>query len=127
MAKRHLLFLSFIFIFSSCNSKPDLDLNLPSVRLVKEDSSWAMVDRGIIRAFKTYDVNADVLFHLRGGEIIEVINKTAFTQKVFSGEDHWYQIRAYDKEAWVFGKDIIVYDTQKLAENARQRYELGSN
>jgi hypothetical protein len=104
---------NLITIFSLCST---ICLGaLPSSVMGQSAGTFLRVKQDVrLRADASTD--SDVVFYLKKGEVLEVIERAPKSVKLEGNTDYWYKVRTYDSfEGWSFGSYLDQLDDSALS------------
>lgn len=112
-----IVLLTVLFSILACARKDDSGPpELPPTPMLSSESFWAMVNRSYAPILADPVPQADVVFLLRRGDIVEIeLRKT----QPESGR-YWLRIRKDDSESrgWIRESDLDIYESEMLARVA---------
>lgn len=97
-------------------------LSPPASPVISRRARWAMADTAYVPLRKEPRLEARINAHMRGGDIGEIAERTAFRETQFGRRSHWYRIRFGEAEGWVHGAQIQRFQLVRQAENAAVRW-----
>ncbi|TVR56473.1 MAG: hypothetical protein EA426_13540 [Spirochaetaceae bacterium] len=106
--------------FFSCTNDVEPEIQLPPTPLFHTRPSWAMVRSGYVRVLESFDENAAIVGHLRGGDVVRIEQRHGTI--VRDDRDFWYRIDGEGGSGWVKGSEIELFASRALAQNAAEAY-----
>ena len=117
-----------LLLVVACGGGADLaDVDLPPSPILLIRANWAVVSSAYAALREAPDAGAAIVSHFRGGEVVEVREKSRFVDERKAHRDYWYLIGVQDKAGWVFGTHLDLYDSREQAVNASVRFDAPSD
>lgn len=114
-----LFILASAFMLASCGrSHSPAAIQLPPTPLLAVRAHWGVAKLPYVRVFPQAKADGAVAFLLRSGDIVEISAKGGYTDDVRGVHDYWYHVIFQDREGWVFGDGLDLYDSRERAVNA---------
>lgn len=113
------IFVLALVVLASC-SRPESPkpIDLPSTPLLSVRAHWGVAKIAYVRVFAQAEAHGVVQFLLRAGDIVDISAKTGYTDEVRGQRDYWYHVIFENRDGWVFGDGLDLYDSRERAENA---------
>lgn len=103
----------------ACSGRSDLsEIEMPETSVLSLRAEWAVVARAYTRVQELPEPEAQISAHLRRGTVVEITDKSTFTDTMNDETSNWYRVRAGDIAGWVFGSALNLYNSEKQARNA---------
>jgi uncharacterized protein YgiM (DUF1202 family) len=94
-------------------------ISLPPTSVLSTRSSWAVVTENLLRVREKPAQDANVVLHIRRGNIVEIVSRTEQKEEVEGGQGYWYLVDYSGLKGWVFGAYLQIVaskaEAQKLA------------
>lgn len=122
---RHLLCLILLVTaLGSCRrADPVPSITLPPTSVLSTRSSFAVVTENLLRIRDKPGKDADVILHVRRGNIVEVVSRTETPEIVEGSEGFWYLVDYSGLKGWVFGAYIQLSGSRAEAEKVAAALE----
>jgi hypothetical protein len=100
-------------------SETPVTISLPPTSVLSTRSSWAVVTENLLRVREKPSQDANVVLHIRRGNIVEIVSRTEQKEDVEGGQGFWYLVDYSGLKGWVFGAYLQIVaskaEAQKLA------------
>lgn len=120
---RYALLVILFLLLGSCTPdlgvSGDFEAGMPLARF----EPLGVVNGLYIKAFSSPDEESNLMFVLRGGDIVEMINRSKGRVWLSQELDYWYLVHFEGKSAWVFGTALTLCRTRTSAELASARIQ----
>ena len=81
-------------------------LVLPATSVVATSEQRAIIAADSLRVRAQPSVRAEVLSHFRRGEVVEVLRRGEFEERVAGDLAHWFEVTHQGVRGWVFGSHL---------------------
>ena len=81
-------------------------LVLPATSVISTSEQRAIIAADSLRVRTRPSVRAEVLSHFRRGEVVEVVRRGEFEERVAGDVDHWFEVSHQGVRGWVFGSHL---------------------
>ena len=81
-------------------------LVLPATSVISTSEQRAVIAADSLRVRAQPSVRAEVLSHFRRGEVVEVVRRGEFEERVAGNVDHWFEVSHQGVRGWVFGSHL---------------------
>ena len=102
----------FAFVLSAC-TPPEPDIDLPAAPLLSSRNDYALVVAPLARVFATATYDADVVGHVTGGTIVDVL--------ALGAAGRWIRVESGATTGWIDADAGMVFDRFGAAQDAARR------
>ena len=81
-------------------------LVLPATSVISTSEQHAIIAADSLRVRVQPSVRAEVLSHFRRGEVVEVVRRGEFEERIAGDVDHWFEVTHQGVRGWVFGSHL---------------------
>ena len=81
-------------------------LVLPATSVISTSEQRAIIAADSLRVRVQPSVRAEVLSHFRRGEVVEVLRRGDFEERVAGDVGHWFEVTHQGVRGWVFGSHL---------------------
>ena len=81
-------------------------LVLPATSVISTSEQRAIIAADSLRVRAEPSVRAKVLSHFRRGEVVEVLRRGEFEERVAGDVGHWFEVTHQGVRGWVFGSHL---------------------
>lgn len=102
---------------------------LPETGVLMVRPRWAVVMEPYARLLSAPEADEEITGHLRGGDVIEIV-EIGTTQYMSSGSDEpWYLVRSGENQGWLMSTAVALFGSRNQAENyaAADNYAAAQN
>ena len=85
---------------------PGGHLVLPATSVISTSEQRAVIAADSLRVRVQPSVRAEVLSHFRRGEVVEVLRRGEFEERVAGDVAHWFEVTHQGVRGWVFGSHL---------------------
>lgn len=85
---------------------PGGHLVLPATSVISTSEQRAIIAADSLRVRAQPSVRAEVLSHFRRGEVVEVVRRAEFEERVAGDVGHWFEVAHQGVRGWVFGSHL---------------------
>ncbi len=110
------------FVAGCGGDSGDESLAAPETPVISGRARWAVAEQTYVQLRAEPQIDASIVGQMRGGDIAEIAERTAFRETQFGARDHWYQLQFEGLEGWVHGAQIERFERIRQAENAAERW-----
>lgn len=112
--------LSLVGIAGCSKRQENVEIEMPETRILALRAAWAVVTGGYTRVYAAPEADAQISAHLRRGAVVEITDKSSYSDTINRETASWYQVRAGDVVGWVFGTALDLYNSEQRARNAAE-------
>ena len=94
------------------------DISLPPTPVLSVKTNWCVIESSYLRLREKPDKGSKPVTTLWGGNVLEIISRSAEKQLIDNEYGYWYQINYDGLQGWVFGAYLNLYDSKEKAERA---------
>jgi hypothetical protein len=103
----------------SCGGGSDMEeIEMPETSVLSLRAEWGVVTEAYTRVYVSPEAEARINAHLRQNSVVEITDKSTFSDTMNDREGHWYRIRTSDVQGWIFGASLDLYNSEQQARNA---------
>ena len=81
-------------------------LVLPPTSVISTSEQRGIIAAGFLRVRAQPSVRAEVLSHFRRGEVVEVLRRGDFEERVAGDLAYWFEVTHQGVRGWVFGSHL---------------------
>lgn len=119
-----LLLLATLGALAGCRrSETPVLISLPPTAVLSTRSNWAVITENLLRVREKPSKDAEVILHIRRGNVVEIVSRTETTEEVEGVAGYWFLIDYSGLKGWVFGAYLQVVASRAEAEKLASALE----
>lgn len=118
-----LLVASMALLAGCRRSEAPQAISLPPTAVLSTRSSFAVITENLLRVREKPGKDAEVILHIRRGNVVEIISRTETKEEVEGGVGYWFLVDYSGLKGWVFGAYLQVVSSRAEAERLASALE----